>query len=277
MTAPTPIPPEHRPPAGHAGTRLNTGIIVALVVGIFGAGLGISAWLVEANAGSPRPPICPPGQLCSIPPTPPEPPACPRGGCATGAEETTTSSTVQPATRCSGANCDAAAVPDEPRTGDGIWRSRDLGFSFETEGYPPSDENGNSVTFQFDGTNGKFHSEARVEGVAASEATPDELLSRRRDAMSETILGLTEDTAASTMLDGPSIGFVSGVGGSYRGTLLSGSLDPDKPAVVAIFAATNGRITVVFSYTVTGYRNAADVLDMRGWEDGVLSSFEWAS
>lgn len=167
-------------------------------------------------------------------------------------------------------------MPNEPRTGAGVWRSRDLGFSFEADaGDSPSQEDGRSVTYQWNSVSGKLHAELHIEADPATETTPKGLLHRRRTTMADTILGLTEDTDPETMLDGPSIGFVPGVGGSYRGTLVSGSLDPDAPVVVAIFAASDRRITVVFSYAVTGYSNAADVLHVRRWADGILSSFEW--
>jgi hypothetical protein len=244
-----------------------------VAVVLLAAGSAITILLVYSQTSTALAPRCPLRKFCSTPPGPPEPPACPDRSCAPVAA--TTNGTTTPPNRCGTASC--AAVADEPRTGAGVWRS-ELGFSFEIYDWlTPTEHDARSVTYEFKSRIDKRRSELHVEAVPASEATPDQLLQRRRKALADSVLGLTEDTDEETILDEPSIGFIHGVGGSFRGTTLSASLDPGPPTVVAIFAASDGRITVVFSYAVTGYKDALDVLNTRDWAEGVLSSFEWPS
>jgi len=104
--------------------------------------------------------------------------------------------------------------------------------------------------------------------------TPETLLRRRESALAGSILGLTVDQNAETVIPPPHVGDVAGVGGSYRGTVDTPQ-GPGGPAVVILAAATDGRSTVVVSYVVTGTDNPTEIATMRSYLSPLLTSFTW--
>jgi hypothetical protein len=131
------------------------------------------------------------------------------------------------------------------------WVSRDLGFSFE---YPTgwlrlASEDGASVRLEI--PTDAFQSEVWISGARASDSSIEELVRQRRDALSQRVVGLQEDNDSPERVVSPSLGFVRGVGGSYAGTLDSGS-GPTAPATTAIMAAGDGNVNVVLSFLIAG-------------------------
>ncbi len=132
-----------------------------------------------------------------------------------------------------------------------LWVSKDLGYSFD---YPDqllgvTSEDGRSV--QLGASGARLAIEVWVSGARASQSSVEALVTQRRDALAQRVLGLTEDDTSADRVVAPGLGFLPGAGGAYSGTLDSPS-GPSSPASVAILAAGDGRINVVLSILVTG-------------------------
>ncbi|HXY92722.1 MAG TPA: hypothetical protein VEP49_09620 [Acidimicrobiia bacterium] len=171
---------------------------------------------------------------------------------------------------------DQACLPQrEPAALGQRWTSSELGFSFE---YPPDwlqvvSQDGRSVHLQIP-TN-SFESELWVSGVPASEASVDQLVQQRRDALAQRVVGLQEDNDSPDRIVSPSLGYVHGVGGSYSGTLDSGS-GPSAPATVAIIAAGDGKVNVVLSLVLAGNLDHSHIQNYRiGSSRLVLNTMRW--
>ena len=132
-----------------------------------------------------------------------------------------------------------------------LWQSRDLGFSFE---YPKflsvSAEDGKSVQLGVRTTSG-YEVHIWVTGARVGASSIDELVTARRNALAQRVLGLSEDNESPDRVIAPGLGFVRGTGGSYNGTLDSPT-GPSSPANVAILAAGDGKINVVLSILLVG-------------------------
>jgi hypothetical protein len=131
------------------------------------------------------------------------------------------------------------------------WVSKDLGFSFQ---YPSeilriTSQDGTSVQLGARGTRAEV--QIWISGARAGTSSVDELVKKRRDALAQRVLGLTEDANSADRVMAPGLGFVRGSGGAYTGTLDSAS-GPSSPANVVIMAAGNGRTNVVLSMLITG-------------------------
>lgn len=132
-----------------------------------------------------------------------------------------------------------------------LWSSRDLGYSFEYPKYlSVSSEDGKSVQLGARTTSG-FEVQIWVTGARAGASSVEELVTTRRNALEQRVLGLSADDGSADRVVAPSLGFIRGTGGAYNGTLDSAS-GPSTPANVVILAAGDGKINVVFSILITG-------------------------
>jgi hypothetical protein len=150
-----------------------------------------------------------------------------------------------------------------------LWMSRELRYSFEYPGdlLTVASEDGRSVQLGVRGT--RLEIQIWIAGARAGESSVAELVTQRRNALAQRVLGLSEDNDSADRVMAPGLGFIRGSGGAYTGTLDSPS-GPSSPANVAILAAGDGKINVVMSILITGQdldhktvdlvRNAAGVL-----------------
>ena len=150
-----------------------------------------------------------------------------------------------------------------------LWVSSDLGYSFEypSELLSVSNSDGTSVQLGVKGT--RLEVQIWVSGARAGDSSVEEMVTERRDALAQRVLGLTEDDNSADRVMAPGLGFIRGSGGSYTGTLDTPS-GPSSPANVAILAAGDGKTNVVLSILITGQsldhksvdlvRNAAGVV-----------------
>ena len=167
-----------------------------------------------------------------------------------------------------GVPCLLARDPDTVSLGK-VWVSRDLGFSFEYPGFlTVSKSDGKSAQLGITTTSG-LDIQIWVTGARAADSSVDELISDRRNALAQRVLGLSEDNGSADRVMAPGLGFVRGEGGAFTGTLDSPS-GPSGPANLAILGAGDGKTNVVMSILITGenldhervqsVRNAAGVL-----------------
>ncbi len=131
------------------------------------------------------------------------------------------------------------------------WVSRDLAYSFEypTDWLRVVSEDGQSVHLQIQ--TDRVESEIWISGAPANESSTKQLVQQRRDTLAQRVVGLEQDDDSPDRIVAPSLGFVHGVGGAYRGTLDSAT-GPTKPADVSIVAAGNGKVNVVMSVLLAG-------------------------
>ena len=131
------------------------------------------------------------------------------------------------------------------------WVSHDLAYSFEypTDWLRVVSEDDRSVHLKI--PTDRIESQIWISGARANESSTSELVKERRNAIAQRVVGLVEDEDSPDRIVAPSLGFVSGVGSAYRGTLDSAS-GPTKPANVAIVAAGNGKVNVVMSVLFAG-------------------------
>ena len=132
-----------------------------------------------------------------------------------------------------------------------LWVSRDLAYSFEypTDWLRVVSEDDRSVHLRI--PTDRIESQVWISGAPANESTTSDLVKQRRNAIAQRVVGLVEDDDSPNRIVAPSLGFVSGVGAAYKGTLDSAS-GPTKPANVAIIAAGNGKVNVVMSVLFAG-------------------------
>lgn len=125
---------------------------------------------------------------------------------------------------------------------------------------------------------------SRPSGVEASvwvtvdplrAGTPEALLRHRQSVLAASILGLTTDQSAETIIPPPHVGDVAGVGGSYRGTVDTPQ-GPGGQVVAILAAATDGHSSAVVSYVVTGTDNPTEIEMLRAYLSPILTSFTWA-
>jgi hypothetical protein len=127
----------------------------------------------------------------------------------------------------------------------------------------------------------------RVTGVPAAGNTPQDLVSKRKSELVAKYGSLEDDADSETHLVFPSIGHIAGTGGSFRSDVFASGPTGDI-ARVAIFAASNTKIDLVFSIEVTtaanSYNGTGSASECTGWfivrclrgtADLILDSMQW--
>jgi hypothetical protein len=158
------------------------------------------------------------------------------------------------------------------------WKSTALGYSFEypADSFVVAAEDARGVRLTASATNGAFNVEVWISGAPAQEASTADLVSERRNALSQGILGLTEDDSSAERVVAPGLGFISGVGGAYAGTVNTPQ-GPTVAAQVAIMAAGDGRTNAVMSIVTSGESLSADNVYVlrRLFADLIYDTFRW--
>lgn len=214
-------------------------VVIIVVIGI------ATAALVQVLTPAPAPPTCVEGRPCAGPPAPP-------GGLPVAGPDT------------------APALA----TGQ-AWRSTDLGFAveFEPDTWAVADEDGRGVILAGDRALPDLW--LWIGGTAAGDATPDQALAARLDALGDSILGLAEDADPAVRIMGPNIGYVHGIGAVYGGASTSAQ-GPSGRARVAVMSASDGHLTLTASLVLIG-GNGRDWLSARQLADTVLNTVAWTA
>jgi hypothetical protein len=157
------------------------------------------------------------------------------------------------------------------------WESTGLGFQFE---YSPAlfrieEEGDDSVRLRVRASRtDDVDAEVWVTGARVRDASAVQLLRERRDDLEVSVLGLTDDDDPSTIVVAPALGTVQALGGSYRGTVDTPQ-GPTVPAVVLVIAATDGELSAVLSFAVSGTTKTSEIRRLRAYLDTIVASFEW--
>jgi hypothetical protein len=123
-----------------------------------------------------------------------------------------------------------------------------------------------------------FDAQIRVHAAPAS-VSPAELIESELALVDRFVLGRAPDTDEYDALLGPSIGYLSGEGAVYSGTLVGSDGTPIEPVGVTILASSDGRITVVVT-VIAGQpdvRLGSDTHQhaVRQSADHILKTFDW--
>jgi hypothetical protein len=129
----------------------------------------------------------------------------------------------------------------EPLVNTEVWRSSELGFSFEysADRWKVLDEGSRGA--RLEAREGDFV--LVVSGTRASERSPKEALDAALDDSRGRILGLDDDTEPAHKVLAPAVGLHPGVAGSFAGTLDTPQ-GTSVPIGLVILAAGNPRVTV---------------------------------
>lgn len=285
------------PPSGYyfappqpQASRGSPGAIIGAFVGI----LLLIALAVAAIVllSQPPPPIapCDPGVPCAPQPSlRPVADATPRASnLAPGPTPTPTPATSAPnqsppASTPPGSPGASPFVPvatptsDSPAVVSGaFWKSDAMAYSFEFNGEHFSlNSTGDDIAV----LNGiDFDAQIRVHAAPAS-VSPAELIESELALVDRFVLGRAPDTDEYDALLGPSIGYLSGEGAVYSGTLVGSDGTPIEPVGVTILASSDGRITVVVT-VIAGQpdvRLGSDTHQhaVRQSADHILKTFDW--
>jgi hypothetical protein len=176
-----------------------------------------------------------------------------------------------PPKQCSGPPLDNPAS----RVRTWVSRERGVGFRYPVKVFAVDDKSDTSIRLhvrdtQADGVDATLWISARP----TSDGLPEELVKERRDDLSSSLLGLTEDDDPNTIVTDPQIGGFNAAGGSFRATVDSPQ-GPSAPAIALITAATRERATVVVSYVITGTDDAKVIQRLRTLLSPILISVTW--
>jgi hypothetical protein len=173
--------------------------------------------------------------------------------------------------------CGAPPTLAKPLISLQAWRSSELGFSLE---YPAGfwavqQQDGHSVTFA--SANGS--SALIIRGTPAAQASPASAISNELSNLQPNISSLSADTSPADLLLGSAVGFRTGSGGAFTGTLTSPQ-GVQEPALVDSIAATDGKVTisttlVLAGNAATGNDLATKMQDDQG-ADLVNNAVKWA-
>lgn len=110
--------------------------------------------------------------------------------------------------------------------------------------------------------------------AASASTSPAALVRARLAGLSDRILGLTESTDPSQTVLGPEVGFHSGVGGSFEGTVQSAQ-GTSSPIHVIVMASSDGHSSVVMTIALssTSQKRMNALLEQT---DHLLNSFRYA-
>jgi hypothetical protein len=243
---------------------------------------------VVIGLSAPPPPIapCQPGQVCSPPatlvpvassshlPIPTlrvgspgpsgQPPATPGSSAAPGPSVAPTAS---------------PSSDSPPALAGTLFRDDALGWSFEynERDFTVSDTRPGLVIL--DGVD--LDTQVWVEVKSADDASPSDLMALELSDVDRMMIGRVVDRDGYDALLGPSIGYVSGDGGVWSGTIVSRDGSPVAPGGATAIVATDGRLTAAV-VVVVGNPDARFGDDTqqhfaRAAADLILKTFKWTA
>ena len=153
------------------------------------------------------------------------------------------------------------------------WKSQGLGYSFEysSEYFEVAHEDASGVELKL---TTKRAGRVTVTAARAGAITTESLLKKEIDRLDKTMLGLKSDTVAATQIFGPTLGYIDGVGGSYRGTSTTPQ-SPSSPVTIAAVAATDKNLVVALTFVLEAEDNPKWIQSYRGLVDDIAKTFRW--
>ncbi|MEO8693596.1 MAG: hypothetical protein ABI658_08775 [Acidimicrobiales bacterium] len=174
--------------------------------------------------------------------------------------------------------CEPGRLCGGPPPGPGLlasakWESTGLGYSFEynSDVLAVTREDANGVELKVDA---KYAGRLTVTAMRAGSVTREAMLDKEIGRLGKTMLGLKSDTANATRIFGPTLGYIDGVGGSYRGTSNTPQ-SPSSPVTIVAVAATDGHLVAVVTFALEGVDDPKIIKLYRGLVDGVAKTFRW--
>jgi hypothetical protein len=188
---------------------MRRGILIGVFAAVLALVLGITAILVTSSAPAAPKSDCP-KPPCGQPPEPPTGPLAPALVAGT------------------------------------LFKSPGGGYQleFDPQLWAVTDRTRSDVEFQVQST--QVTVIVQIRSQPAAQATPEQALSARLDALGGDILGLAKETKPSEQLLGAAVGYQRGVGEALSG-VTDTPQGPGSPVSVVVTAATDGQSTVTFT------------------------------
>jgi hypothetical protein len=291
------------PPGGYYGgfnpqptkAKANSGVIIAVFVGVLlavGLIVGVAVLLNQ-----PLPPVtpCDQGEICGSPPTArpisnatplPGSTTAPRTAGATGGPGVTIAPQPTPAPTGPAASPGVPTPTPAPTpvsnadavTLGGTWTSSTFGVGFEfNPDYFTMGNNGADFAILRD----NFFDGSVVVKATSAETTPAEFIDQQVAVLDTVMVARTGDTDDYDAVLGPSIGYVNGEARVFSGILLGPDGTPTAPGGATIVSATNGQVTVAVIVIVAqpdllfGIDSVQHLV--RSTADDVLKTFTWST
>src|SRR3954470_5766486 len=212
------------PVRGHGKSRMRRGILIGTFAAVLVVVLGITAVLVTQSA----PP--PPKSDCPVPPCGPPSPRPTGGPGPTGPSGP------------SGPSGPPAAPPLV--AGTKFVSPAGYQLEFDSSLWGINDQSDTDVELQV--LNDTVTVIVQISSQPAGQASPDQAVADKVDALGGDILGLAEDTKPASQILEPSVGYRSGVGAAFSG-VTDTPQGPGSPVGVVVMAATDGDQTITFT------------------------------
>ncbi|MFL5799220.1 MAG: hypothetical protein ACJ77A_14970 [Actinomycetota bacterium] len=223
------------PVRGHRGGRLGRGILIGVFAAVLAIVLGVAAVLITSSA-PPAPKSDCPKPPCGQPPEPPK-----------------------------GSLAPALVAGTQFVSPGGGYQ-----LEFDPKLWTITDQNRTDVDFHVQNPNVTVIVQIRAQ--PADQATPEDALNARLDALGGDILGLAKVTKPSEELLGPAVGYQRGIGQALSG-VTDTPQGPGSPVAVIVTAATDGTTTVTFTLiTDQAIRKAAFTVT-----DTLMNTFRFPS
>jgi hypothetical protein len=163
--------------------------------------------------------------------------------------------------------------PQPALSNSAAWQSLGLGYRFEYNAarLEVVSEGMTGVELEL---RGEHAGRVSVTAARAGTLTPEALLDKELSRIRKTVLGLTRDSTDATQIFGPMLGYIDGVGGSYRGTSDTPQ-GPSRPVTVAAVAATDRNLVAVLTFVLEGVDNPAVIRSYRSAIDDIVKTFRW--
>jgi hypothetical protein len=277
-------PPNYGRPAwapSPGPTKTGSGRILAIFVGGLIAVAIIAGILIFlGRPASPVPP-CAPAQPCAPIPSLPAVGATPRPG-STPVPNSTPRPGATPIAQATpgapGATLPVSTPEDNspPVVSGTLYTDQSLGYSFEYN--PDAWTLGDTVAGSAVLNSQYFDAQVWVDAKTADTST-QQMIQNELGDVDNFLTARTADTDTYDALLGPEIGYVSGQGGVWSGTLVGQDGSPLAPGGVTIVSASDGRITVAV-VVVVGTPDAQIQGDtqqhhVRTAADDILKTFQW--
>jgi hypothetical protein len=168
--------------------------------------------------------------------------------------------------------CGAPPALTQPLINELVFRSPQLGFTFEYPGDLLKIDQQSSSMVGLSFANGS--GELLVASAPAARATPTAGIAAEVAGLKGRLSGLARDTQPQDALLGANVGYRPGTGEAFVGTL-AGPQGASQTSAIAVQSATDGRLTVTVTALVFNAQDREVREDDYQLGDAVFNTIQW--